>query len=83
VESLISLIKPPKPAATTQQSPFGQAQAQTSIKDNDVLSTLKGHARALLAEVKAATPAARDNASKLHLQDIADRLRDGLDPSIQ
>lgn len=84
VESLVSLIKPPKPAATTQQSPFAQAQAQTtSIKDNDVLSTLKGHARTLLAEVKAATPGARDNASKLHLQDIADRLRDGLDPSIQ
>ncbi|MCO6496378.1 MAG: zinc-dependent metalloprotease [Chitinophagaceae bacterium] len=83
VESLVKLIKPAKAAATTQQTQFGQAAAAPSIAENDASSILKGHARALLAEVKAAIPLARDNASKLHLQDIADRLRDGLDPAIQ
>ena len=46
----------------------------------DHLSIVKGHVRGLLADVRSAKPRTSDAASKLHLQDVADRLKDALDP---
>lgn len=80
VDQLVNLAKPPKAAAgqATQSRPGGQA----SIQDNDGIAQIKGHMRSLLAEVKAAIPAARDTHSRLHLQEVKERLENGLDPKI-
>jgi hypothetical protein len=48
--------------------------APTADKTNDVLSVLKAHGKALAAEVKAAIPVAPDAATRIHLQDIYERL---------
>ncbi len=51
------------------------------VKNMDHLSIVKGHVRGLLADVRSAIPRTSDAASKLHLQDVADRLKEALDPS--
>lgn len=48
-------------------------------KVNDGLSIVKGHMRSLLAEIKIAIVACSDQLTKLHLQDLADRLTTSLD----
>ena len=73
VESLISILAPPPAAAMP-----GMPQSGAS-KLADATSLLKGHARSLMAEIKAAAPLSPNQATRLHLQDIAGRLSDALD----
>jgi hypothetical protein len=73
VESLISILAPP-PAAAMPGMPQSGASKLT-----DATSLLKGHARSLMAEIKAAAPLSPNQATRLHLQDIAGRLSDALD----
>ncbi len=82
VESLIRLVKPPKAAVSTQPS-FGPPMSQPTISDNDAISIVKGHMKALMTEIRTAIATTSDNASRLHLQDVQERLKNGLDPSIQ
>lgn len=84
VESLIRLVKPPKAAPTTQQTfrPQG-ARSQPTIDDNDAISIVKGHIKALMTEIRTAIASTSDTPSRLHLQDVLERLKNGLDPSIQ
>lgn len=84
VDALVDLVKPAKPAANAQAQQFprqGQFTPPT-IDNNDGISVIKGHMRTLLAEVRAAIQRTTDPQSKMHLQDVADRLRDGLDPLV-
>ncbi len=79
VERLIALINPPaSPSGAAVQSLRGQSP--TMSKTNDALSIVKGHARSLAAEIKAALPAVQHQATKLHLQDVHERLTQALDP---
>jgi hypothetical protein len=74
VESLITILAPPPAAAMPGMVP----QSGTS-KMSDAMSLLKGHARSLMTEIKAAVPLSPNQATRLHLQDIASRLSDALD----
>jgi len=77
VERLASLLNPPE-TPTLIISTFGQ---QTSLsKTNDAVSILKGHARSLVSEIRAAVPAVSDQVTRYHLQDVLDRLNNALDP---
>lgn len=80
VERLVSLVKPPKTNVSTQSS-FGSQTKPPSIEDNDGISVIKGHMKSLMAEIKSAIALSKDNQTKWHLQDVADRLKNGLDPS--
>lgn len=77
-ERLLSLVKPA--AAPAPQSiggltiSFGPSVSPTS----DLLSVAKAQARTLLAEIKAAQPLVTDNATKMHLADLADRIERAL-----
>lgn len=83
VESLISLVKPPKVTVTIQTSTRpGAAPAPQPIADNDASSIVRGHIRSLMAEIKAALPLMKDAQTRLHLEDVGERLKNGLDPSI-
>ncbi len=74
VEKLIALL----PAATSV--PANPPMQGTGIsKTNDALSVVKGQVRELIAEIKAAIPATKDRQTKLHLQDVYDRLVNSLD----
>jgi hypothetical protein len=81
-ERLIALINPaPAPAAqATATAGRGMGTPATISKTNDALSVIKGHARSLAAEIKAAIPAVSHQATKMHLQDVYDRLMNALDP---
>jgi hypothetical protein len=75
VERLVALLAPPPQAAP--QMPGMQAQGIS--KTSDALSILKGHARSLRSEIRAALPSMKDNASRLHLADLEERLEDALE----
>lgn len=78
-ERLIALINPPP--TTTQPATSGRGGGPVTIsKTSDVLSILKGHARSLAAEIKAAIPGVQNQTTKMHLQDVHDRLVQALDP---
>ena len=51
-----------------------------SIKNTDVTSVVRGQLRSLQSEINAAIPGTTDKLSKYHLQDVADRIKKGLDP---
>lgn len=75
VERLIALTTE-APAAAPMQ---GQQLSASLSKMNDGLSIVKGHMKVLHAEIKAAIATSKDAATKLHLQDLADRLTNSLD----
>jgi hypothetical protein len=72
-EKLSTMLKP-----SISQSPGGQSGGLTKI--NDAVSVIKGHTRSLAAEIKNELPHVKDAATRLHLQDVLDRLNDALDP---
>jgi hypothetical protein len=77
VEQLIGIVAPaPQPAPTGLQLGGG---GNAGAKNSDAISILKGQARTLLAEIKAAIPGAPNQTTRLHLQDVAGRLSDALD----
>ena len=73
VEKLISLVKPP---ATTTTMP---AQQQTRLSNtNDAISVLKGQVRSLAVEIRNTIPQTKDVPTRLHLQDVLERLNNSL-----
>lgn len=77
VDALIGIVAP-APAAAPQGMP-GMMPSGGGAKISDAYSLLKGHARSLQAEIKAAIATAPNQATRLHLQDVAGRLSDALD----
>jgi hypothetical protein len=77
-QRLIDLINPstPPPAAGS----FFASNSSALSKTNDALSVVKGQARTLLAEIRSAISSTADRDTKLHLQDLADRLDIALNP---
>jgi hypothetical protein len=74
-EKLISSIKPPAAGAN---NPFGPAPMNPV---SDASSLIKGQMRNLINEIKVALPVMKDNDTRLHLQDISERLTLALDPN--
>lgn len=78
VGQLVDFINPaPKTAAP---SPFGRGSSGMDSQITDGMSIVKGQARNLIAEIKIAIPQINDSATKLHLQDVMERLKNALDP---
>jgi hypothetical protein len=77
VDRLADLLKPQKAPTITFR---GAPSPLPSLDDNDGLSIIKGHIKSLISEIQAALPRTTDQMSKLHLQDLVDRLKDALKP---
>lgn len=77
-EKVISLVKPPANTGSLQIS-FGSAPASIS-NTSDVLSIAKGQLRMLQSSINAALPGTTDAATRMHLQDLQDRIKGALDP---
>ncbi|WP_220494843.1 zinc-dependent metalloprotease [Lacibacter sediminis] len=56
-----------------------QISPSLNIKNTDAYSILKGTLRTLRNDIKAALPLTTDNMTKLHLQDLSDRITDVLE----
>lgn len=73
-EKLIDLVKPPERTATPQAS-----QRQTGLSQTtDAMSIIKGQMRSLASEIRNTIPQTKDAATKLHLQDVLERLNNAL-----
>ena len=80
-EKMIALLQPSDRGAAASMAAAFRGSAGPDVKSMDNLSIVKGHVRGLLADIRSAIPRTRDAASKLHLQDVADRLKEALEPS--
>ncbi len=79
VERIISLL-PGAPAPTTGGLTITfQVTPSLNIKNTDAYSILRGTLRTLRNDIKAALPLTTDNMTKLHLQDLSDRITDILE----
>jgi Met-zincin/Domain of unknown function (DUF5117)/Domain of unknown function (DUF5118) len=81
VERIISLL--PGGASPFTTAGFGltfTVSPSLNIKNTDAYSILKGTLRTLRADIRAAIPLTTDAMTKLHLQDLNDRLTDILEP---
>ncbi|MCG7857665.1 zinc-dependent metalloprotease [Flavihumibacter sediminis] len=77
VERMITLIKPSTvPAISIGGVALNFAPAVN--KNSDVISFVRGTLRTLQTDIRTATPAYQDLASKYHLQDLNDRITDAL-----
>ncbi|GAB3424673.1 zinc-dependent metalloprotease [Niabella aquatica] len=75
VEKLIALTAEQAPAALK-----GSAGNTANFKTSDVLSAVKGQLRTLSGEIRIAANSYSDAASKNHLLDLQERIRNVLDP---
>jgi hypothetical protein len=84
VEKVISVLNPTQPA-TLFYVPVGQGygfnRRLVDLKTTDVPSIARGHLEALLAEIRAALPLTTDKMSRYHLQDVAKRIDNALNPN--
>jgi hypothetical protein len=82
IEALINLINPPPPTPVPAGLPRGLAVLFTgSIKNTDVPSIARAQLVELRSEILAAAPRTADKLSKYHLQDVAERIRQALNPN--
>ena len=80
-EKMIAILKPSNQGAAGAMAAAFGGSAGPNINAMDHLSIVKGHVRGLLADIRTALPKTTDPASKLHLQDVSDRLKEALEPS--
>ncbi len=82
INNLDNLINPPPaaaPAAGGLAALLG-GSSSSNIKRSDIISVIKVHLQSLKNEVNAAKGSIADPMSKYHLQDIAQRIDNALDP---
>ncbi len=78
-ERLISLL-PFSAAASAPAMPFFiQSGPALSTKNSDIYSIVKGNMRSLKAEISAALPAVTDSMTRMHLQDLNERITQALE----
>ena len=58
----------------------GSMSMGTDAKKTDVPSVVRAHLSSLRSEIQAAAPSMPDAMSKYHLQDVAERIKNALDP---
>ena len=80
VESLISLVNPAPPIVLPPGLPRGLVIFTGDIKNTDVPSIARAQLVELKNEIAAAILKEGDKVSKYHLQDVAERIRQALNP---
>lgn len=79
IDGLASIANPSTP--NTAGLPPQFAAQVVNVKNTDLPSIAKAYLRTLQAEVNAAIPGTTDKMSKYHLQDVAQRIKDALNPN--
>ena len=79
-ERLISLLPSSAAASTTAMSYFFLSGPALSTKNSDIYSIVKGNLRSLRTEISAALPGITDSMTRMHLQDLNDRIIQALEP---
>ena len=79
VDRLVGILAPAAPSAA-QPSFFGGGGASTDLKKTDVPAIVRAQLVALKAQINAASAGFGDKLSKIHLQDLSQKISQGLDP---
>jgi hypothetical protein len=79
VEKLLDLVDPTPMFSISIAAAFGMP-ASVNIKNTDVYSMVRGELKTLQTEITTAANSNTDKVTKYHLQDLADRIKKGLDP---
>jgi hypothetical protein len=79
-ERLISLLPSNDQGGSLLSMFFIQTGPVLSSKNSDVYALVKGNLRILRTEINAAIPSISDSMTKMHLQDLNDRITQALDP---
>lgn len=79
-ERVIGLVKPPVGGGVSLQINIPGLVTSGSSNTNDVLSIAKGQLRMLQSTINSALPATTDAMTRMHLQDLQDRIKAALDP---
>ena len=78
LKHLINLLTPSTGMITIS---FGPSSAVGgSVKSTDVVSIARAHLTALRSKILAAVSGTNDKLSKYHLQDVAERIKQALEP---
>ncbi|MCU0394873.1 MAG: zinc-dependent metalloprotease [Chitinophagaceae bacterium] len=77
-ERLISIVTPQEGPSTISLGGITLSTGGSGSANSDLVSVAKAQLRALLAEVKAAQPAIADGSTRIHLQDLQDRIEKAL-----
>ena len=81
VNNLISILNPPPANPAGGFGGFGgSSQPQVSAEKSDVKTVVRAHLQRIRSEATASASVYTDTMSKIHLQDIADRINKALDP---
>jgi len=81
VNILSGIIAPPKTSETTIIINFGgTSRPQLSSDKSDIKSLVRAHLVSLRNEIKASIPGTTDDMSRYHLQDVATRIDNALNP---
>jgi hypothetical protein len=80
IERIRQIVNPPNTSFGGIFFSIGAPAAMTDTKKSDIISVLKGNLREIRADIKAAYPAITDKMTRYHLQDLADRIDQMLDP---
>jgi hypothetical protein len=83
VEKVVSVLNPTNPVFVSYIPPgagYAYNTRQVDLKKTDVPSIARGHLEALQAEIRAALPLITDKMSRYHLQDVAKRINNALNP---
>ncbi|MDD2791954.1 MAG: zinc-dependent metalloprotease [Sediminibacterium sp.] len=79
VDQLVNILNPPAAPATVTISFFG-ASAPTDLKKTDVPAIVRAQLTGLRTQINAAAATFGDKLSKVHLQDLSEKIRMALDP---
>ena len=81
VNNLVSILNPAPAQAAGGFGGFGgNSQPQISAEKSDVKTVVRAHLQRIRSEATASAAGYTDTMSKIHLQDIADRITKALDP---
>lgn len=80
VERLAAIVNPAPAQAPVTIAPGVTFTFATDSKKNDLMSVAKGILRSLRTEISAATARTADRMSRYHLQDLAERINQALNP---
>jgi hypothetical protein len=79
VDKMIAVLNPPASSGVTISLGFGGGAAP-DLKKTDVSSVTRAHLTQLKAELSSAAGSFTDKMSRYHVQDLAERIRQALDP---
>lgn len=80
VERMLGILNPSSGGAAAISIPGFTVISSADMKKNDVSSVTRAHLSQLRTEILNAASGNTDNMSKYHLQDLAERIKQGLDP---